>query len=225
MTQRWERLLFAHWPVDAAPLRAQLPPGLELDLFDGQAWLGLVPFRVSGLRAHLLPPLPGFSTFAEVNLRTYVRYGERRGVWFFSLEAATRLGALAARLVYRLPYHRCRATLRERGAWTTFTSDRRGSAQPAVLRVEYGPIGPIQLAEPGSLAAFLTDRKRLFSGSASRLLTVEVAHPPWPLRPAEARLGEETLSQAAGLPRPSGKPLLHYSERIAVRLGPPRRVG
>src|SRR4029079_1151950 len=86
----WEDLLFAHWPCDPAALEPHLPPGLALDTFDGRAWLGVVPFRISGIRARGLPAIPGLRGFLELNLRTYVVAGGKPGVWFFSLDAASR---------------------------------------------------------------------------------------------------------------------------------------
>ena len=104
MKQRWEDLLFAHWPCDMSQLRAQVPAALEIDTFDGQAWIGIVPFRMSGVRLRWVPPLPGTSAFPELNVRTYVRAGARRGVWFFSLDASSPAAVKAARWWFHLPY-------------------------------------------------------------------------------------------------------------------------
>src|SRR5690606_20213232 len=91
MAQRWQDLLFAHWPLPPAVLSALLPPALELDVYSGQGWLGVVPFRMSGVRLRLLPAVPWLSAFPELNVRTYVRLRDRgvekRGVYFFSLDA------------------------------------------------------------------------------------------------------------------------------------------
>src|SRR5262245_10075958 len=104
MAMRWHDLLFAHWPVDPAVLRPLIPASLQIDTYDGQAWIGVVPFRMTGVRPRFVPPLPGLSAFAEINVRTYVTIEQKPGVWFFSLDAANRLAVWAARLSYHLPY-------------------------------------------------------------------------------------------------------------------------
>ena len=124
MFQRWHELLFAHWPVPAEPLRARLPAGLELDTFEGEAWLGVVPFRMSAVRLRGAPALPGVSAFPELNLRTYVRRGEQRGVWFFSLDAASALAVRAARLWFHLPYFEARMTCDGRADGVHYRSER-----------------------------------------------------------------------------------------------------
>jgi uncharacterized protein len=108
MAQSWYDLLFAHWPVDAAMLRPHIPAKLEIDTFDGRAWLGIVPFSMTGVRLRWTPPLPWLSAFPELNVRTYVTAQRKPGVWFFSLDAASALAVAAARLSFHLPYFRAR---------------------------------------------------------------------------------------------------------------------
>jgi uncharacterized protein YqjF (DUF2071 family) len=108
MAQSWHDLLFAHWTVDTAMLRPHIPAKLEIDTFDGQAWLGIVPFSVTGVRLRWTPPLPWLSAFPELNVRTYVTAQEKPGVWFFTLDAANALAVAAARLTFHLPYFRAR---------------------------------------------------------------------------------------------------------------------
>src|SRR5689334_15035004 len=78
---RWHDLLFAHWPLDPVAVQAVVPAPLEVDTFDGQAWVAVVPFRMSEVRLRSFP-LPFANAFAEVNVRTYVRHGDRTGVYF-----------------------------------------------------------------------------------------------------------------------------------------------
>ena len=106
MGQTWEDLLFAHWRVEEATLRAVVPPQIPIDGFDGSAWIGVTPFRVTGLRARLSLPLPGTARFPEVNVRTYATIDGRPGIYFFSLDTPNRLAVATARRVYRLPYFR-----------------------------------------------------------------------------------------------------------------------
>lgn len=191
MRQSWHDLLFAHWPVPADALAPRLPRGLALDTFDGQAWLGIVPFRLSGLRPRWMPPSPGVSAFLEVNVRTYVTAGGKPGVWFLSLDASSRLAVRGARLLFRLPYHHARMRAEWQAGGMRYESHRPGAA----LRAEYRPCGERFTAAPGTLAHFLTERYCLYAADPRGLLRCEVDHPPWPLQPAELRLDVNTLSR------------------------------
>src|SRR4051794_16067195 len=122
--QRWHGLAFLHWHVAPEALRPFVPASLELDLFDGAAWVGLTPFTVSRMRPSLLPPLPGLSDAHEINFRTYVHRDGVPGLWFFALDATNPLAVWGARLTYRLPYYRARMQVARQPARTTFHSER-----------------------------------------------------------------------------------------------------
>ena len=131
---RWVDLVFLHWPVDAAVLRPMIPSQLELETFDGSAWLGIVPFRMEDVRLRFSPAIPGTSEFPELNVRTYVRYGERLGVWFFSLDAASRLAVRGARLLFNLPYYDADMAMRREGERVFYSSTRtHADAPPAAF--------------------------------------------------------------------------------------------
>src|SRR3954468_19497823 len=132
--QTGEDLAFLHWPVDAEPLRRLLPPEAPLDTWDGAAWLGIVPFRITNMRVRGLPPVPGLSTSPELNVRTYVTVDGKPGVWFFTLDAASRLLVEAGKRLYRLPYERARMTCECRGEYVHYESDRPGGAFSARYR-------------------------------------------------------------------------------------------
>jgi uncharacterized protein YqjF (DUF2071 family) len=225
MFQQWHQLLFAHWQVPADDLRRQLPPGLELDLYDGRAWLGLIPFRMSGVHMRGFPPLPGLSAFVELNVRTYVRRGEQRGVWFLSLDAANRPTVHIARRWYNLPYFQAEMELVDRGDEFAFSSQRTArGATSAEFRALYGPAGPVERAGPGSLEEFLTERYCLFALGPRGLTCAEIHHQPWPLQPARAAITANTMAQASGL-RLEGPPLaLHFARRMDALFWAPRRV-
>ena len=153
----WHDLLFMHWPVDAAALRQALPPGLELDTYGGQAWLGVVPFRMTGVGPRNLNRVPCVSAFLELNVRTYVTAGGRPGVWFYSLDAASRLAVWAARRTFHLPYFFARMSLRQSAGWLEYRSMRAGrSGISGRFAARYRPSGPVQLAPAGSLDDWLT---------------------------------------------------------------------
>jgi uncharacterized protein YqjF (DUF2071 family) len=223
MSQSWHDLLFAHWPIDASHLRAKLPAGLELDLYGNQAWLGVVPFHMTNVTLRGVPPLPLVSAFPELNVRTYVRVGDKPGVYFFSLDAGNPLAVASARTLFHLPYYWAEMEVDASGPRVKYRSRRRDG--DAVFKGEYGPTGPPTLTLPGSLDAFLTERYCLYAVDSSFVLhRLEIHHPLWPLQPAEANLVENTMAAAAGLRAPSIAPLLHFVKRQDMVAWRMRRV-
>src|SRR5215217_5680279 len=166
MTQSWHNLLFAHWPVDADLLRSRMPPGLLLDLFDGQAWIGVVPFRMTNVAPRFVPAIPFVSEFAELNVRTYVTVSGKPGVYFFSLDAESSMAVAAARSLLHLPYFTAEMDVRCEGPRVDYTSRRTGDGAAAELVVRYEPTGPAYHAQPGTLDYFLTERYCLYNVDA-----------------------------------------------------------
>lgn len=226
MRMRWRDLLFAHWVVDAKTLRPLIPPELEVDTFEGRAYLGVVPFLMEDVAPRGVPAMPYLSAFPEVNVRTYVRHRNLSGVWFLSLDAARRIAVVGARRGFHLPYFHARMSMERVGDEVRYRSeriDRRG--RPASLDVSYRPTGPVSMAAPGSLDAWLTDRLRLFAiDGLGRLTATSIAHQRWPLRPAEARFDLETLSTAGDVPVTGDPVHLAFADRLDVRAWWPRRV-
>ena len=152
---RWHDLLFAHWPVRVESIRPLIPAALKIDTFDGWGWIGVVPFRMSGVRPRYTP-IP--FAFPELNVRTYVKSGGRSGVWFFSLDAASWLAVRAARWL-GLPYYDARMTVKTHGERVAYSSERTHKSAPAAeLGATYGPTSPVYQAVPGTLDHWLTDR-------------------------------------------------------------------
>src|SRR3954469_14115718 len=165
MAQTWEDLLFAHWPLPAEELAPLIPAPLELDTFDGGAWLGVTPFEVTGLRLRGTPPAPLVSRFPELNVRTYVSLGGKPGIWFFSLDAASGAAVFAARRSYRLPYFRAAMRIARAGERVVSRSARGG----ARLEVAYGPAGAPRPAPAGTLEHWLTERYCLYTVDDGRV--------------------------------------------------------
>lgn len=226
MAQVWHDLLFAHWPIARETLRGTLPSALELDTFHGTAWLGVVPFWMSGVRLRGIPPLPGFSAFPEVNVRTYVRYGEKPGVWFLSLDAASWLAVAVARAWFGLPYFRAKMACTRDGENVCYTSVRTHRRAPrAELAARYGPRGEVFHARPGTLEHWLTERYCLYAVSRrGDVLRAEIDHRPWALQPAQAIFEKNTMAGAQGIDRLAGAPLLHFARRQDVRVWAPQRA-
>jgi uncharacterized protein YqjF (DUF2071 family) len=220
MRQSWRLLGFLHWEVEPEALRRLLPPGLHLDTFEGRAYVGLVPFTMHGVRPAGLPALPLLSRFHEVNVRTYVHLaGRDPGVYFFSLDAASRLAVLGARAFWKLPYHFAAMHLELEAGKVRYASARRWpGARSAGCRLAYGPTGTVAPAEPGSLEHFLVERYLLYTSSRGRLLRGRVHHQPYPLQSAVCPELEESLLAAAEIARPPGPPLLHYAQGVDVEV-------
>jgi uncharacterized protein YqjF (DUF2071 family) len=230
MHQRWTNVLFAHWPVRPEALHPLLPSSLVPDTFEGEAWVGVVPFRMSNVRPRGVPPLPWLSAFFELNVRTYVRHGNRAGVWFFSLDASNPLAVRAARAAVHLPYYDARMRMNVAADGSVhYRSDRtlprgRPGARPARFDATYRPEGDVSPAAPGSLEYFLVERYALFSAGAGRLITVKIAHRPWPLQRATAAIAQNTMGDAAGIALSGAPRHLHFAARVDVRTWMPERV-
>lgn len=229
MRQVWRHLGFLHWPVDPAAIAPLLPPGLTVDTFDGVAYLGLVPFTIPLSRTPRLG-LPVAPAFHELNLRTYVhREGRDPGVWFFSLDAASRLAVAGARLGYHLPYFHARISMElfdgPSISYRASRSSRPAAGLPAEFSGQYGPTGPAVPAAVGSLEFFLAERYLLYAWNGRKLSSARVHHAPYPLQPAAAFDVRQSLTGAAGLP-PMGAPpaFVHYAREVDVRIERPRRV-
>ena len=222
LRMRWLDLLFAHWPIPAVDIRPLLPPDLELDLFDGVAWLGVVPFTMTDVSVRGVPAVPRFSTFPELNVRTYVRHRGRPGVWFLSLDARSRPTVLGGRVVFHLPYHAARMSSRRRGDVVDYRSERVGAGSTARFSARYRPTGPVMDVAPASFDSWATARMRLFSADrAGRIWRTEIDHAPWPLQPAEATIDADRLVAAHGLTLPASEPILHLAGRLDVHGWPP----
>ncbi|MCH9647175.1 MAG: DUF2071 domain-containing protein [Deltaproteobacteria bacterium] len=214
--QSWRDLLFAHWPVARDVLLPLVPEELEVQEFEGSSWVGVVPFRMSGVMRRPFPDFPGISAFPELNLRLYVEKDGRPGVWFLSLDAANSLAVWAARKFFHLPYSHAAMGLEEDSAGTISYRSRRQSGNQR-FEAEYSATSEPYLAQPDSLEHWLTERYCLYARSPDgRLFRGEIHHPPWPLQKAEAEISHNDLWEGH-FPAPTGPPaLLHFARRIDV---------
>lgn len=213
MTQTWHDVLFAHWPVPPEVIRPLVPRDFALDLYGGQAWVGLVPFDMSNVTVRPLPPVPYLSSFAEVNVRTYVTVGNKPGVYFFSLDAERAMAAAAARHLLHLPYHTAAITVQRDGAAVRYHSDRRGATDGS-FSAWYRPTSTAIDTRTDALAHYLTERYCLYHvDHRGRPYRLQIHHPPWPLQRTEAVIACESLLAAAGIERPDARPLFHYAAR------------
>lgn len=218
MRQTWNDLLFAHWPIDAERLVPKIPSSLTLDLFHGEAWLAIVPFRMSHVAPRAVPALPWVSAFPELNVRTYVRVGDRPGVYFFSLDAGNPLAVVAARTLFHLPYYSASIQVSRDDDTIHYASHRTSSDAPAAdLVITYAPNGPTFQAQQGSLEYFLTERYCLYTiDNRGRPSMVEIHHPPWSLQRATAAFTTNTMADQIGESLPSVAPHLLFAKRQDV---------
>ncbi|HEY3117632.1 MAG TPA: DUF2071 domain-containing protein [Chloroflexota bacterium] len=222
----WHELLFVHWPLPPEVLASVVPASLPVDTFDGHAWLGIVPFRMTNVGPRSVPTLPWLSAFPELNVRTYVTVGGKPGVFFFSLDAARALAVIGARIAFHLPYFHARMSLRRADGWIDYATQRvRRDRKAATFVGRYRPTGATFESGEGSLESFLTNRYCLYAVDLrGRVFRSEIDHAPWALQPAELSIEANTMTRWLGLYLPTSPPLLHYSERQDVVVWLPERV-
>lgn len=218
MFMRWHDLLFAHWPVAAEQLRPLVPQPLELDTWQGEAWLGVVPFRMTNVGPRLVPPIPGVSAFAELNVRTYVTAAGRPGIWFFSLDAASRLAVRAARWGLNLPYYDADFELQSHadGGIDYACTRTHRNAPAAEFAGHYMPTSDVDQLRPGTLQHWFIERYCMYLQLAGRLWRLDIHHNPWPVQAAEARIARNTMAWPLGIELPSAAPQLHFARRLDV---------
>lgn len=217
MTQRWNDLLFAHWPIPVTDLVHLLPHDLVVDTFDGSAWVGVVPFWMDQIRMRMLPQIPGTRKFAELNLRTYVRDRQTNqpGVYFFALDAANPFAVSAARMFFHLPYYWAQMKVdRSNEREIVYSSERLLTRRPANFKVRYRSLG--KPCTKAGIETFLTERYALFTRGSRGIERVNIHHLPWPLELAEAEFERNDLPEAHGIRLPDTQPLLQYSRELTV---------
>ncbi len=217
LTMRWKHLLFVHWRVPPSLIRPLIPPPLEVDTYEGDAWVAFVPFVMESVRPVWVPPIPRLFDFGEVNVRTYVRYQGERGVWFFSLDASHRLAVWVARQYWRLPYYPAHIRLIRKGADAFEYLIQRRASEPVGAIACYRISGEPRETEPGSLAHFLVERYTLFTGGSNTLYRAQVAHVPYRVQPATLVELRENLLAHAGIALPNdSEPVVFYAPGFGV---------
>jgi len=219
MHQSWGKLLFIHWPIETSLLRPLIPAALEIDTFDGRAWIAEVPFTMWDIRAFPphIPAVPGLRAMHELNVRTYVHFDGVPGVWFFSLDCNNAAAVLGARTLYYLPYYNAEIELEQQESLINYSSIRSDS--PAAQFQASWEIGnSLPPSDPGSLEYFLTERYCLYSEHGDNLYRSRIHHSRWPLRKASLRSWSSQMTTPLSLPRPNADPVLHYAEELSVEI-------
>jgi uncharacterized protein YqjF (DUF2071 family) len=225
MQQTWAKLLFMHWKLPAETLRAHVPAQLEIDTFEGDAWIAVTPFTIRGMRASFLPAIPGLSEMHELNVRTYVHYKGTPGVYFFSLDASSALAVFGARTFFLVPYFTAEMSLKEDGKKIVYHARRTHADAPAAEFDATWKVGDaLDESEPGSLEFFLTERYCFYTVSGESVYRCRIHHAPWQLREAQVSGFKSSMIESHLGQTPKGKPLLHYSEELTVDVWTLERV-
>ena len=208
MKQTWEYVLFSHWNLEPEQVRDLIPAELELDLFDGKAWLTMLPFKVSHQRFRFLPEIPFLNRYLELNVRTYVKHRGKAGVYFFSLDANHLPSVLGARIA-SLPYRLARISMVEQDQQFAFYCQQVfGNGEFSVL---YEPVGgPAAATELGSLDHWLLERYYLFTKLGPLLLQGRISHESWRVCGATIKILANSISPVATAGEPQ---LVHFSPR------------
>lgn len=226
MTQRWNDLLFLHYALDPALVRSLVPEVLTLDTYKQRAWVSVTPFWINHLRPPGVPSLPWVSNFAEINVRTYVTYKGKPGVYFFSLDASNLSAVWGARVFYRLPYWQAAMKVTGKGgAKIDYRSKRQHGPKPAEIQCSYGPASALTFqARSGSLEHFLVERYCLYVVTRKRLYRGDIHHLPWELQPAEVNVEVNTMAETAGLKLPSEPDQASFAREVKVLFWAPERL-
>jgi uncharacterized protein YqjF (DUF2071 family) len=219
--QSWDNLLMCHWPIDPALLRPQVPAELELDLFDQQAWIGLIPMLMGEIRLRDLGGIPGEAQFPELNFRTYVRYGGRAGVYFFDVYAHALLADIGARLFFHTPYLPAEVQFDQTDdGGFHFKSHRELSFPPhAKFEATYRPKGDPFQCKPGSIQEFHAERYSAFARTfTGAIVRGDLIHDPWEIQEVDAEIQENTVLAGAGFDLPLMAPNVHYAKGVQTVL-------
>jgi uncharacterized protein len=221
MHQSWGKLLFMHWRIDEKVLRPLIPSELEIDSFDGSAWIAIVPFTMWDIRAlpPFLPAMPGLRALHEINVRTYVHKDRVPGVWFLSLDANSAAAVLGARALYFLPYYHAKIELEEKDGRIDYSSSRTENPI-AEFRASWLIGEKLPTSQPSSVDFFVTERYCLYSERNGKIYRSRIYHEPWPLQQAQVLSSSSTMIESHMLPTPDGEPLLHYCEELSVLIWP-----
>jgi len=210
-SQEYERILWAHWPVPTDVIRHLVPSELEIDTYDGWAWITLAALHMVKMKMHYVPRL-GDDNCAEVETRTYVKAGDKSGVYFFSVDTPGRLRAWIGRNLLHLPWHAADASLAKDGDTTTFASSRMGG--DASFEATYAPDGPRMDVPHDSLDYFLAFRNVMFGMKEGRLLASEVRHRDWHVHEGRMEVRTNTIWSSLEIEVPAVEPeLVRYAPR------------
>ena len=216
LVQQWRYLTFMHWEVSPKLLYPYLPKGIELDLFEGKGYIGLIPFLMKDVHPRLLFPVDGISNFPEFNIRTYVKVKNKPGVFFLTLDAQSYITCLYAPYAYGLPYNYCKGNItveNKKYIWNSYRR-KRGFELSGFSMIKSEAIIP----DKGSLEEFLFERYCLFSIRNKKICIGYTKHNPWSVHRAHAKLVTNNLTKSfkLGIKNLLEPELVHISTGVYV---------
>lgn len=215
-TQKWQEILFLHWPIPADILRKHIPSELELDLFDGHAWIGFVFFKAKGTRPRFMAPIPGLTSYLELNVRTYVTFNGRSGVYFFNLDANSKLAVFLAKIGNFLPYRLASMSLADSsGRYVSKSIQKHRHQEAELLDLSYEVIPGV--LSRNDLEYWLTERYCLWTKPKEKLLRVDIEHSPWKLHYVRGKIHHNSMVQLVNGHLQRLQPFAHYSTMKKVR--------
>jgi hypothetical protein len=213
MKQKWNHVLFLHWPISPVHLRPLVPGALQIDTYDGKAWLGMIIFEMGGIYPRRFPGLSLTLPFSEINVRTYVTYKGEPGIYFLSIDVNNWASLQIAKRWYHLPYHPAKVSIRKSGKSLSFEGIRK--KEPLKVKGSYTPRRDVYMSRADQLDYWFTERYRLFSTDAlSNLYTAAIDHPPWPLQQADVSFEKNTLFSPFPFKLAEDTPIAHYSHGV-----------
>ncbi|MDP5274186.1 YqjF family protein [Chengkuizengella axinellae] len=219
MKQTWNDLLFAHWPIRVNDIRDHIPASLTIDTFDGFAWIGVVPFHMSNIRMRFLPPVPFASSFPEINVRTYVKFKGKAGVFFFSLDAMNHLAVYIARKLFSLNYYYAQIVHSNHSDTYYYESKRMDKDKVLTgFTGVYKPISKPFRSTRDSIDYWLTERYCLFCNDEKYLYRGDIHHVPWQLQHVDADITNNSMTLPIGINLPLEKPIFHFSKKLDALL-------
>ncbi|MFC4401746.1 YqjF family protein [Gracilibacillus xinjiangensis] len=221
MSQRWDHLLFIHLPVSKEVMKKHIPDGLELDTYEGTAWITILPFKLSKMHFRKIPPIPFLNTFLELNVRTYVKRNDTKGIYFFSLDADKFPAVLGARAA-TLPYVYAKMDMKQKGNTFYYYCRRKRSSK--AFKGSYRPISEPYYPERNSLSHWLLERYFLWSKRNDSLYSVGIHHRPWKVQDVEVEIEEESILPDFAKDTIIGKPVFHYAYSRRVLFWPIKKV-
>ncbi len=177
--QEWNNAIFLHWHVDKTELRKFVPKEIEIDLFNGEPWVSLVAFRMEKIRPKYLPSFPPISDFDEINIRTYVKYNGKPGVFFLSIEGGTDLSCKIAKGISELPYRYSKI----KRTSNKYISENREFKDKFEIDYKIGN----KLENKEEIDLWLTERYALFQNTDRAVNGFEIHHVEWPINHVELK--------------------------------------
>jgi uncharacterized protein len=223
--QSWNDLLFVHYPCPVEKLRNLVPKSLTIQEFEGICWIGIIPLKMERVMMRPLPDIPYISNFLELNVRVYVEYEGKPGVYFLSLDASNPLAVWGGKNLFHLPYKHADIEFKKENNTNIFHSKRKEGEDQSEFSLSYYPTSDIFEAKPNTLEYFFTERYCLYTLTPHGVYRGNIHHLPWPHQEAKAKIFSNSILNNFQIPIPSSEPHILYSKGVDAILWNLEKVG